>query len=134
KCLLPTAQRLDKVLTMRREDIDAADVWTIPTAPREKGNIGKVRLPPDARAILAALPRFDSNPFIFAGRKQRHMSASGVFKAKFDAKLPSDMPDWRLHDLRRTARTLMSRAKRTSTTTQHTHGPPISPPRTDYTP
>jgi|SRR5262249_34338546 len=111
KLLLLTAQRLDKVLTMRWEDIDADDVWTIPTAPREKGNIGKVRLPPDARAILAALPRFDSNPFIFAGRKQRHMSASGVFKAKFDAKLPSDMPDWRLHDLRRTARSLMSRAK-----------------------
>ena len=38
------------------------------------------------------------------------MSASGMFKAKFDAKLPSDMPNWRLHDLRRTARSLMSRA------------------------
>jgi len=39
------------------------------------------------------------------------MSASGMFKAKFDARLPSAMPDWRLHDLRRTARSLMSRAK-----------------------
>jgi integrase len=38
------------------------------------------------------------------------MSVSGMFKAKFDAKLPSDMPNWRLHDLRRTARSLMSRA------------------------
>jgi integrase len=111
RMLLLTAQRLDKVLTMKWEDVDADDVWTIPTAPREKGNIGKVRLPPGARAILDALPRFDSNPYIFAGRGQRHMSASGMFKAKFDAKLPSDMPDWRLHDLRRTARSLMSRAK-----------------------
>jgi integrase len=111
RMLLLTAQRLDKVLTMRWEDVDADGVWTIPTAEREKGNIGKVRLPPDARAILEMLPRFDSNPFIFAGRGQRHMSASGMFKAKFDAKLPSDMPDWRLHDLRRTARSLMSRAK-----------------------
>src|SRR5262249_34230604 len=47
----------------------------------------------------------------FAGRGQRHMSASGLYKAKFDAKLPADMPGWRLHDLRRTARSLMSRAK-----------------------
>ena len=110
KTLLLTVQRADKVLSMRREDIDADCVWTIPTAAREKRNIGKVRLPPDARAILDALPRFDSNPFVFAGRGQRHMSASGMFKAKFDAKLPSDMPNWRLHDLRRTARSLMSRA------------------------
>jgi len=110
RMLLLTSQRLDKVLTMRREHIDADDVWTIPTAPREKGNIGKVRLPAGARAILEALPRFDSNPYVFAGRGQRHMSASGMFKAKFDAKLPSDTPDWRLHDLRRTARSLMSRA------------------------
>ena len=110
KTLLLTVQRADKVLSMRREDIDADGVWTIPTAAREKRNIGKVRLPPGARAILDALPRFDSNPFVFAGRGQRHMSASGMFKAKFDAKLPSDMPNWRLHDLRRTARSLMSRA------------------------
>jgi integrase len=111
RMLLLTAQRLDKVLTMKWEDIDADDVWTVPTAPREKGNIGKVRLPPGARAILDALQRFDSNPYVFAGRGQRNMSASGMFKAKFDAELPSDMPDWRLHDLRRSARSLMSRAK-----------------------
>ena len=108
--LLLTAQRLDKVLSMKWEDIDADGVWTLPTAPREKGNVGKVRLPPAAVAILDALPRYTGNPFVFAGRGQRHMSASGMFKAKFDAKLPSDMPNWRLHDLRRTARSLMSRA------------------------
>ena len=111
RMLLLTAQRLDKVMKMRWCDIDADGVWTVPTAPREKGNIGKAKLPEAARAILDALPRFDSNPFIFTGRGQRHMSASGTFKAKFDAKLPCDMPPWRLHDLRRTARSLMSRAK-----------------------
>jgi integrase len=84
-------------------------VWTVATALREKGNIGAVELPAAALAILDALPRYASNPYVFAGRGQ-HMSASGVFKTKFDAKLPSDMPPWRLHDLRRTARSLMSRA------------------------
>ena len=110
KMLLLTVQRADKVLSMRAQDIDADGVWTLPTQSREKGNIGKVRLPPGARAILDALPRFVDNPYVFALRGQRHMSASGMFKAKFDAKLPKGMPNWRLHDLRRTARSLMSRA------------------------
>jgi integrase len=59
--------------------------------------------------MLSLLDR--RNPYVFAGNGGRHMSASGLYKAKFDAKLPPDMPNWRLHDLRRTARSLMSRAK-----------------------
>ena len=117
RMLLLTAQRLDKVLTMKWTDIspmkwpsNIPPVWTLPTAPREKGNIGAVELPAGAVAILDTLPRYASNPYVFAGRGQRHMSASGMFKAKFDAKLPSDMARWTLHDLRRTARSLMSRA------------------------
>src|SRR6516164_2761564 len=111
RMLLLTAQRLDKVLTMKWTDIspmkwpsNTPPVWTLPTAPREKGNIGAVELPAAALAILDKLPRYADNPFMFAGRGQRHMSASGMFKAKFDAKLPSDMARWTLHDLRRTAR------------------------------
>jgi len=117
RLLLLTAQRLDKVLTMKWTDIspmrwpsNTPPVWTLPTDPREKGNIGAVELPAAALAVLDALPRFAETAYVFAGRGQRHMSASGMFKAKFDAKLPADMPDWRLHDLRRTARSLMSRA------------------------
>jgi integrase len=117
RMLLLTAQRLDKVLTMKWTDIspmkwpsNTPPVWTLPTDPREKGNIGAVELPAAVLAVLDTLPRYASNPYVFAGRGQRHMSASGMFKAKFDAKLPADMPNWRLHDLRRTARSLMSRA------------------------
>jgi len=117
RMLLLTAQRLDKVLTMKWTDIspmkwpsNTPPVWTLRTELREKGNIAAVELPAAALAILDALPRYASNPYVFAGRGQQHMSASGVFKAKFDAKLPSAMPPWRLHDLRRTARSLMSRA------------------------
>jgi integrase len=111
RMLLLTGQRLDKILTMRRQDIDADGVWTLPTAAREKGNVGKVKLPEAARTILAGLPRFADNPYVFAGRGQQHISASGTFKRLFDGKLPKKMPEWRLHDLRRTARSLMSRAK-----------------------
>jgi integrase len=97
---------------MRWSDIDADGVWTVPTAPREKTNIGQVKLPELARTIINSLPRFDGNPFIFtAGRGPQPLSGSGLFKKKFDDKLPKGMPEWRIHDLRRTARTLMGRAK-----------------------
>jgi integrase len=111
RMLLLTAQRFDKVRTMRWSDLDDDGTWTVRTSAREKGNIGKVKLPELARSILASLPRFANNEFIFAGQGQQPISASGLFKAKVDDKLPPDTEPWRLHDLRRTARSLMSRAK-----------------------
>jgi integrase len=115
--LLLTAQRLDKVITMKWTDIspmkwpsNEPPVWTLPTAPREKGNIGMVELPDMVLAILDALPRYADNPYVFAGRGNSHMAYSGNPKRAFDAKLPKGTPNWTLHDLRRTARSLMSRA------------------------
>ena len=65
--LLLTAQRRDKVATMKWTDLDD-DVWTIATEPREKGNPGVLRLPPLAMKIIAAQPRVAGNPYVFAGR------------------------------------------------------------------
>jgi integrase len=117
RMLLLTAQRLDKVITMKWTDISPMQwpgneppVWELPTAPREKGNIGAVRLRQAVLDILDTLPRFADNPYVFAGRGSGHLSYSGRHKAAFDAKLPAGMPAFVLHDLRRTARSLMSRA------------------------
>jgi integrase len=117
--LLLTAQRLDKALTMKWTDISPVKwpsneppVWTIPTAPREKGNIGAVQLPQAALDILDTLPRYAANPRVFAGRSaDGHIASSGLTKRRFDAKLPVKVAHFTLHDLRRTARSLMSRAK-----------------------
>jgi integrase len=68
RLLLLTAQRRDKVTSMRRADISDDGVWEIPTAPREKGHAGALRLPPIALDIIKAQPRFASTPFVFAGR------------------------------------------------------------------
>jgi integrase len=117
RLLLLLAQRLDKVLTIKWTDIspmkwpsNKPPVWEVATAPREKGNIGSVELPAAALAILETLPRFAGNDFVFAGRGASHMAYSGNPKRAFDAKLPAGTPPWTLHDLRRTARSLMSRA------------------------
>src|SRR5262245_10896982 len=73
RLLLLTAQRHSKVLTMKWDDVSSDGVWTIATAPREKGNAGVLVLPPLARAIIAALPRFASNNFVLAGRGATHL-------------------------------------------------------------
>jgi integrase len=107
RLLVLTAQRYQKILTMRWTDI-ADGVWTIATEPREKGNPGQLLLPPQALTIIGTLPRFASNEYLFAGRTDKPRAFGAWDKAQFD-KL-CGVTGWRLHDLRRTARSLMSRA------------------------
>jgi integrase len=106
KLALLTAQRRDKIATMKWDDLDV-NVWTIATEPREKGNPGELVLPEIALNIINAQTRFGSNPYVFAGRGATHINSWSQSKRKFGAKLSEP---WTIHDLRRTARSLMSRA------------------------
>jgi integrase len=106
RLLLLTAQRKAKVGTMRWSDLDG-DTWTIRRAPREKANAGKLQLPPLAMAALATLPRFAGNDHVFAGRGANPFDG-GQDKRLFDTRC--GVSGWTLHDLRRTARSLMARA------------------------
>ena len=81
--------------------------WTIPTEPREKGNPGQLILPEMALAIVRSMPHVGSNPFIFSGRSNKPIISASP-KVALDAK--SGVEGWVLHDLRRTSRSLMSRA------------------------
>ncbi len=108
KLLLLTGQRRAKVHAMRWNDVDANGVWTIPTEAREKGNAGALQLPQAALAVLATIPRFVGNDFVFGGRDDRPITTTHSSKTKFEA--ACGVSDWTLHDLRRTARSLMSRA------------------------
>jgi integrase len=108
RLLLLTAQRREKILTMRWSDISPEGVWTVRTVAREKGNPGTLQLPPQALALLDQVPRFVGNDFVFAGNRASvpfHLSSK---KAAFDR--ACGINGWRLHDLRRTARSLMARA------------------------
>jgi integrase len=109
KMLLLTAQRRDKVVTMKWDDISADGVWSIPAEPREKTNAGSLQLPPLALEILKAQPRVAGNPFVFFGLHGRFNNFHKG-KKQLDAKMPKGSERWVLHDLRRTARSLMSRA------------------------
>ena len=84
-------------------------VWTIPSEDREKGHAVELVLPEAALAIIRERPSFAGNPYVFAGRGGSHISGYSKAKAALDAKVKNVAP-WRLHDLRRTARSLMARA------------------------
>jgi integrase len=59
--------------------------------------------------IINARPKLGDNVYVFAaGRGDGHFNGYSKAKALFDAKLPT-MPQWQIHDLRRTSRSLLSR-------------------------
>jgi integrase len=108
-CLL-TAQRRAKVGAMRWSDLSIDGEWAIPAEAREKGNAGSLMLPEVAITVIRTQPRVGDNPFVFAGRGDGPFNGYSKAKRAFDAKLPANMPPWVIHDLRRSARSLMSRA------------------------
>jgi integrase len=110
KMLLLTGQRLRKVAHMQWQHIED-DCWTIETEPREKGNAGRLVLPTLAIEVLKQLPRIRGNPFVFpASVGNGPFNSFSQRKQELDDKLDKNMPDWVLHDLRRSSRSLMSRA------------------------
>jgi integrase len=110
KLLLLSGQRLGKVSRMQWSDINADGVWNIPSEKREKSNVGKLQLPPAALAIIKQQPRIAGNPHVFpAGRGKGPLAAFSRGKAELDEKL--GLEPWVMHDLRRTCRKLMTRAR-----------------------
>jgi integrase len=104
-----TAQRREKVVTMKWADV-VGDTWEIASEEREKVNAGSLVLSQATLDIIRAQPRLGANPYVFAASH-----GGGPFnsfsqrKAELDAVMGPAEP-WRLHDLRPTARSLMSRA------------------------
>jgi integrase len=108
RLLVLTAQRREKVITLRWGDVSDAGEWTIPRESREKDSARSLLLPEAALAIIRGRPRMGENPYVFAGRADGPVNGFSKWKAQFDA--ACGITGWRLHDLRRTARSLMSRA------------------------
>lgn len=88
---------------MKWSDLASDGTWTLPTAPREKTNHSSLRLSEQALAVIRSQPRFVSSDRVF-GR----FSNFGRAKSRLDK--ASGVSGWTIHDLRRTARSLMSRA------------------------
>jgi integrase len=103
--LLLTATRRNEAARVRRSEI-AGSEWTIPGARYKTGKDHLVPLSQAAQAVLAKLP---STGFVFSiNGGEKPIAGFSRFKQTFDKAVP--LPRWTLHDLRRTSRSLMSRA------------------------
>src|SRR3984893_10174833 len=105
---LLTSARRNEIAGMRRDEIDGDGIWTLPAA-RSKTKTEIIRpLSKAALAILAGVPRIDRCDYPFTLSAASPLASFSDPKAKLDA--ASGVTGWRLHDLRRTARSLLSRA------------------------
>jgi integrase len=110
RVLLFTGQRRSDVAGLHDREIEG-DAWIIPAARYKNGSAQFVFLTEQVREMLPATVGFK-----FGARTNGNSAFSGFSKGKAEldkaiakqSKKP--MPHWTLHDLRRTARSLMSRA------------------------
>ena len=100
KLALLTAQRREKILTLAWTNIDDAGVWQVPQREREKGVGGALKLPKLALEIIYRQPRAGS--YVLLPRP--HVRTLRRFRQE------TGLHGWTVHDLRRTARSLLSRA------------------------
>lgn len=107
-CLL-TAQRRGSVEAMRWDQIDyKAKTWTIPGANMKSRKLHVVPLSPPALALIQGVPRL-LGPFVFGVGSAGQKPFAGASNGFESLRRELGNPDWRLHDLRRTAVTLAQR-------------------------
>ena len=104
--LLLTATRRNEAARMKREEVSGKD-WTIPPARYKTGLELLVPLSPLALAVLPRTPDIGGK-FVFTTDGKRPLSGFSKFKSALDK--ACGVSGWSLHDCRRTARSLMSRA------------------------
>jgi integrase len=119
KFILLTAARRDEAAKMKLTEVDGAD-WTLPAA-RNKTKLDLIRpLPKAAQELLAKVTRIEGCPYVFSNDGVHAVGGYGKFKAALQE--ASGTAGWSLHDLRRTARSLMSRAGVPSDHAEHVMG------------
>ena len=105
--LLLTAARRNEASEMKRAELTGTD-WTLP-ADRNKTKVDLVRpLSAAAQDVLSKAPKLADCEFVFSTDGEHPISGFSRFKKNFDK--VCGVSAWTLHDLRRTARSLMSRA------------------------
>jgi integrase len=105
--LLLTAARRNEASEMVQGELNGID-WTLP-ADRNKTKVDLVRpLSEAALAVLAKVPKLAGCKFMFSTDGKNPISGFTRFKDNLDK--ACGVTGWTLHDLRRSARSLMSRA------------------------
>jgi integrase len=129
--LLLTAARRNEAVRMAWSEIsNGTGTWTLPSS-RNKTKAELVRpLSKAAQAALARLPRTADSDLVFSYGGHRLYNNIARLKERFDK--TCGVSGWRLHDLRRTARSLMSRAGVPNDHAEHCLGHVVSGVRGVY--
>src|SRR5262245_23370874 len=107
RLLLLTAARRNEVARMSWDELSDGE-WTIPAARYKTGTAITLPLSKTALAILDGMRRIEGCRFVFSFDGRKPFSGFGKFKERFG--VVCGVKGWTFHDLRRTARSLMSRA------------------------
>jgi integrase len=100
----------DKVTTMKWEDLTGGE-WRIAREARQKGAAERLRPPQLARDIIDTRSHLANNPYVFAAAVgSGPVNSFSQRKMELDEKMPKGTKPWVVHDLRRTARKLMTSA------------------------
>jgi integrase len=105
---LLTACRRMEAAAMTWAEVEG-DLWIVPGARYKTKREHVVPLSGAAAEALASSPRIGPGKYVFTLTGATPMGGISNRKADFDRRC--GVKDWTLHDLRRTARSLMSRAK-----------------------
>jgi integrase len=98
--LLLTGCRRTEVSGMRYSELDAAKrVWNIPASRTKNKRPHQVYLTDAMLAVLSTMPRIEDCDFVFTSNGKT--SSTGFSKGKDLLDEIAPLPDWTLHDLRR---------------------------------
>jgi integrase len=114
RLLLVLGCRRGELANMVWEEVDLGKgTWMLKGARTKNGDPRLIPLPPLAVNLLVAMPRF-TGPFVFSTTHgRRPISGFAKIKQMLGRRITklnagNSIPDWRLHDLRRTMRTNLS--------------------------
>lgn len=124
--ILLSATRVREASNMTRREVSGDDLWVIPAERHKSKQEFELPLSKAASALLATVPQIAGQPgWIFSHDGKRPIGGFSKFKRKLDQKMleelrkddsKAELEPWVLHDLRRTARSLMSRARSSAPT------------------
>lgn len=114
--LLLTGQRRSEVFEAKRREFDLkASMWTVPAGRAKNGVAHLVPLSAPAKAIVEGILNDEGSDWLFPADGNPDNPASGISKAVermragLRAELGDDVPQWSLHDIRRTVATGLQR-------------------------
>jgi hypothetical protein len=128
RAILLTAARRGEIAVMRPAQIGQDGIWALPGELTKNHAPLYLPLSADARSAIGAHAPDDDQALIFSVGEGRELTSWGHYKENFDQRVlrrlraiarargddptqVAPLPNWTLHDLRRTARSLMARAK-----------------------